>query len=287
MHGRTLLIGELIANSGSGLQGDIITTTALGGVPLTATTQISTGHTPLKRTFQPVDPLFVSQQVSASLDSPGVDSVKIGVLPSQEIIDVVVQGLNSISKDIPVVMCPITVSDLGETLSAPECIKDMTDKLFKHLTVLVLSVREAELLSGEDITNLESMCAIAHTLLKHGPQAILITGGILTGDNHYDVLVTSKNKEQVLSHRKSQNQIEAKYNFCGSWALATAIATRLGQGYTLTQALNHSRQYVSNAILNAESNGNAYQSLNLIHAITPFAANEANSAYSIVSEKNP
>ncbi|MEN8236392.1 MAG: bifunctional hydroxymethylpyrimidine kinase/phosphomethylpyrimidine kinase [Pseudomonadota bacterium] len=287
MHGRTLLIGELITNSGSGLQGDIITTTALGGSPLMAITQMSTGHTPLKRALQPVDPQFVSQQISASLDSPGVDSIKIGILPSQEIIDVVIHCLSTTFQDIPIVMCPITVSDLGEALIDAPCIKKITDKLFKHLIVLVLSVREAELLSGEDITDLESMCEIAHKLLKYGSQAILITGGILTGDNHYDVFVTAKSKEKVLSHRKSQNQIEEKYNFCGSWVLATAIATRLGQGYNLTQALNHSRQYVNNAILNAETNGNDYQNLNLIHSITPFAANETNSAYSILSNKTP
>lgn len=287
MQGRTLLIGELIVNSGSGIQGDIITTTALGGIPLTAVTQISTVRTPLKKTFQPVNPLFVNQQILASLDSPGLDSIKIGVLPSIQIINEVIQCLNSIPEETPVVMCPITISDLGESLIDAESKKELTEKFFKRLSLLVLSVREAELFSGDDITDLESMCNTAHKLLKFGPQAVLLTGGILQGDDHYDVLVNSTTKEQILSHKKSQNQIEERYNFSGSWVLATAIATRLGQGYSLTQSLNHARQYVNNAILNTETNVSHYQNLNLLHSIIPFATNETNTPYTVVSRKTP
>ncbi len=287
MQGRILLIGELITNSGAGLQGDIITVTALGGIPLTATTQISAGTTPLKQTFHTVDPNFISQQISASLESPGVDSIKIGVLPSLPIVEEVIKCLESIPKDTTVTMCPITISDLGTAFISPECNLMNQRDILQWVNVLVLSIQEAELLSGEEILDLNSMCEVGHSLLKYGPKAVLITGGVLAGENHYDVLVTSAAKEQVLSHRKSQNQIEEKYNFCGAWVLATAIATRLGQGYSLTQALNHARQYVNNAILRSEKNETQYQNLNLIHTIAPFAANEISSAYSIISDKNP
>lgn len=281
MNGRILIIGEHIANGGLGLHGDLITATALGGDPLSAVTAMSTTNIPLKRVSQAIDPEFVGEQVRACFQNPGVDSIKVGAMSSMETIDTISRILDEQTNKIPVVVNPVLVSDMGEAFLNEKAIDHFKRSLLMHASLFILNIRDAELFSGIEITNLESMEEAAKMLQTYGCGAVLVTGGLMEGDHLYDVLITD-HSEDVLSMKKQHRHRAEGYRFGGGWVLATAIATSLGQDYSLMDAINRSRQFVDKAIGSSFNSDDNYQSLHLTHAIQPFSHDKANQPFTVI-----
>ncbi|MGB0934484.1 MAG: bifunctional hydroxymethylpyrimidine kinase/phosphomethylpyrimidine kinase [Alphaproteobacteria bacterium] len=281
MSGRILLVGEHIANGGLGIHGDIATVTALGGNPLSALTIMSTTNAPIKRKAQSVPRDFITDQIAACYNSPGVDSIKIGAINSTETIDAIADAIETSSERVPVVISPIMVSEMGEAFLNSEAINHFKQRLIPHASLFLLNIRDAELFSGTEITDVDSMRRAAQTLHQLGCEAVLITGGLLQGEELFDILVTGEG-ENILSMKKHHIHRAESYRFGGGWVLATAIATSLGQGFSLMDSINRGRQFVDKAIGTSFNADQDYQSLNISHTIQPFAHSEQEQPFKVI-----
>jgi hydroxymethylpyrimidine/phosphomethylpyrimidine kinase len=281
MKGRILLVGEHIANGGVGLHGDIITTTALGGYAMSVPTFLSTTISPTHRQCMKIDPTFIKEQILACIDSPGVDAIKIGAINNSQVVYVIGEILKSNFKDLFIVTNPVLTTESGEYLLNVEAIKDYKEQILKHTHTLVINIRDAELLSGCDIIDVNSMCDAAKQIYEIGCRSVLITGGLLSGDNLHDVLVTSEG-EEVLTVKKNHIHRAENYRFGGGWALATAITTSLAQGFDLKNSINRARQFVDKAIGTSFNSDENYQNLNLAHTIHPFVHDDSSHAYTVI-----
>lgn len=281
MTGRVLLLGEHIASGGLGLHGDIITATALGGHALSVPTFLSTSIIPNRRQCQSIDADFIRQQIQCCLDRPGVDAIKIGAIHSVEVLDVISAAIKTCPPETFIVMNPVLTTEAGEYLLNIDAIEKYKKTLLRQCHVLVVNIRDAELLTGSEIFDVKSMCDVAKELHNLGCKSVLITGGLLSGDDLHDVLVTSAG-EEVLTVKKNNVHRAEIYRFGGGWALATAIATSLSQEFDLKNAINRARQFVDKAIGTSFNSDESYQCLNLAHTIHPFVHDDASLVYKIV-----
>lgn len=281
MKGRILTVGEHIANAGLGLHGDLITITALGGHAMSVPTFLSTSISPIHRRTFVIDPTFVQQQLESCFDSPGVDAVKVGAISNIEVARVVGDILDTRCGEISVVVNPVLTSEAGEYLLPIDQIEEYKKAILSRTDVLVINVRDAELLTGADITDVASMCDVAKQIYKIGCRSVLITGGLLSGDDLHDVLVTERG-EEILTVKKNNIHKAECYRFGGGWVLATAIATSLAQGFDLINSINRGRQFVDKAIGTSFNSDENYQSLNLAHTIHPFVHDDASHPYTVI-----
>lgn len=281
MSGNVLLVGELIANGGVGLQGDIIATTALGCKPLVAAALMSTIRNPLNRVFRVVDTEFIIQQIKDCREKPGADCIKIGALGNEEMVNEIATYISKNKVTEPIVYCPILVSDMGAPLLDVSGIQTLQKYLVPLIDVLVINIYDAEILTGVTISETESMKKAAEQLIDFGAKAVLITGGLLDGMELCDVYMDKK-KCEVLRLPKHEAHLENNFRFGGAWVLATAIATGLAKGMSLMEAINRGRQYIDTAIELSTQLGDRYQSLALTHTISKFKYDETVKAYEVV-----
>ncbi|MBP6986473.1 MAG: hydroxymethylpyrimidine/phosphomethylpyrimidine kinase [Alphaproteobacteria bacterium] len=281
MTGRVLLLGEFIASGGIGLQGDIITVTALGGHALSIPTCLSTSIIPGKRQSCTIDPNFIREQFKSCMENPGVNCIKIGAIPSLDVLNMVSESLKALNTSAPVVLNPILTSEAGEYLLGVDAIQNYKLALLNKTDLLVVNIRDAELLSGHEIFDVQSMCEAAKKLYAMGPKAVLITGGLLSGNEFHDVLMTDAG-EEVLSIKKNHVHNAQVYRFGGGWVLSTAIAVSLAQNFDLKNAINRARQFVDKAIGTSFNSDESYQCLNLAHTIHPFVHDNVSHVYKII-----
>lgn len=281
MKGRILLLGEHISNGGIGLHGDIITVTALGGYALSVPTFLSTSIVPNQRHCFSVNSTFIQSQIQTCMIHPGVDAIKIGAIDSAEVLRVIGESLQSCSEDVRVVVNPILTTEAGEYLLSVDCLETYKKEILSRADVVVVNIRDAELLTGNDIHDVNSMCDVAKQIYAFGCKAVLITGGLLSGDDLHDVLV-SKAGEEVLTIKKNNIHRAESYRFGGGWALATAIATSMAQNFDLKNSINRGRQFVDKAIGTSFNSDESYQSLNLAHTIHPFVHDDSSHVYKII-----
>ena len=281
MKGRILLVGELIATGGLGLHGDIITTTALGGQALTVPTFLSTSILPSHRKSYKLDADFVAKEVTTCLESPGVDAIKLGAVDDASVVEAIGTQLKERTQGIPLVVNPVLTTEEGSNFLTPEGLNLYQQQILVHTDVLVVNIRDAELLSGIDIIDVHTMCMAAQEIHSRGTAAVLVTGGLLKGDDLHDVLV-SADGEEVLTIKKHNIHRAECYRFGGGWALATGIATSLGQGFRLKDAINRARQFVDKAIGTSFNADERYQNLNLAHTIHPFVHDDSTQPYTVI-----
>ena len=267
--GRILAIGEIITNRGYGLNGDISAINSLKASPLMVATNISSYFGNQKMPIQNLPAGYIGQQLRAAFDPPGVDAIKIGFVNSSDSIHAICDYFDSHTNIAPIVLNPVLLSVTGEYLFNDEILDVLLSRLIKHSSLLVLSIAEAEIISGVDITDAKSLQEAASHIYSIGTKGVFITGGLLLGEEVYDALVYEGNSS-LLTMPKSRQQLNEGYRYSGSWAIATAIATGLGQNMELMDAINRARSFVDTAIATAFKSDQTYQNLNISHTVKEF-----------------
>ena len=113
---RILSIAGSDSSGGAGIQADIKTITMLGGYAMTAITALTAQNTRGVRAVEACDPDFVAAQMDACMEDIGVDAVKIGILGSADIAEVVADRLEDVP--CPIVFDPVGMSATGSSVWA-------------------------------------------------------------------------------------------------------------------------------------------------------------------------
>ncbi|MFA7584792.1 MAG: bifunctional hydroxymethylpyrimidine kinase/phosphomethylpyrimidine kinase [Novosphingobium sp.] len=226
---RILIIAGSDSGGGAGIQADIKTVTMLGGHAMTAITAITAQNTREVREVLALPPALVAAQARAVIEDIGVDAVKIGMLGSAALADVVHAILTDLP-GIPVVFDPVMVATSGGALSDADTVAAMA-RLLPLATLVTPNLPELAALGGE-----AAVLAQAPALLEkggHGDGAVLV-----------DRLVTRSGEVA----RWADPRIETTSTHGTGCTLASAIATGLGQGMTLVDAVSRARLFVRAAL---------------------------------------
>ena len=260
--GRVLIIAGSDSGGGAGIQADIKAVTALGGYAMTAITALTAQDTRTVHAIFDVPASFIAQQLRVVLEDIGADAVKTGMLHRADIIEAVVDALDTYAPDVPLVVDPVMVAKGGAALLQPAAADALRKRLIPRATVITPNLPEAEVLSGMTVAVESDMAPASEQLLQLGPQAVLLKGGHLPGEALVDLLRDADGLQRYQDRR-----IDTTSTHGTGCTLASAIATGLAFGLPLREAVAQARSYVRKAIETAPGFGHGHGPLNHAHTV--------------------
>ena len=237
---RILIIGGSDSGGGAGIEADIKTVTLLGGYAMTAITAITVQDTQKLWLLEPVSPRIVRLAIEVAVKDIGVDVIKIGMLGSSALIEEIAAVL---PLDVPVILDPVLVSTSG-TVLVPEAAMEALQKYLLPRSLLITpNLPEAAALTGIQVTTDAQAIQAAEALRAMGALAVLIKGGHAAESIVVDMLVTSQETTKF-----SHPRIVTRHTHGTGCAFASAIATGIGQGLDLPEAIIRASRFLQAAL---------------------------------------
>ena len=235
-------------SGGAGIQADLKTFSALGCYGMAAITALTAQNTQGVTGVHIPDASFIAQQIDTIFADVRVDAVKIGMLGSPEIVHAVADALAR-HKPAHIVLDPVLVATSGHSLGAPGVVEAMREKLFSLASVITPNLPEAACLAEVDVPADEAgLEHLARILAGQGARAVLVKGGHLSGANAQDVLFA-----QGQVSRFSAPRVNTKNTHGTGCTLSSAIAAHLAKGLALDQAVQASKDYLTQALRAADA----------------------------------
>jgi hydroxymethylpyrimidine/phosphomethylpyrimidine kinase len=246
--GRVLIIAGSDSGGGAGIQADLKTVTALGGYAATAITAVTVQDTLGVHGVHAIPIELIEAQARAVLSDIGADVIKTGMLGDVAVVSLVAQLIAEAS--LPAVIDPVMIAKGGAALLDASAIAVVRDQLIPLAALLTPNAPEAEALTGLSITCLDDQRRAGHALLEAGARAVLMKGGHMPGERVTDLLITADGETAFEGER-----IATRHTHGTGCTLASACATGLAQGLSLTAAVARAWDYVHEAILRAPGLG--------------------------------
>jgi hydroxymethylpyrimidine/phosphomethylpyrimidine kinase len=247
---RILAIAGSDSSGGAGIQADIKTITMLGGYAMTAVTAVTAQNTRGVIAIEALSPELVAAQIYACLSDIGADAVKIGMLGSPDIAHVVADRLEGLA--VPVVFDPVMVATSGALLADAATVEAF-GRLMELSVLTTPNLPELEALTGFECTGDAAIYAAALDLVDDYRCAVLAKGGHAEGERVTDKLVLP---DEARGYRDySDPRIATRHTHGTGCTLSSAIATLLGKGLPLEQAIGEARQFVRKALIAAPGFG--------------------------------
>ena len=246
-----LTIAGSDSGGGAGIQADLKTFAALGVYAATAITALTAQNTRGVRAIHLAPPEIVVAQLDAVLSDFEVAAIKIGMLGSAGIVEVVAGRLRSGrlegggSKARPfIVYDPVRIASSGDALAGAGFVEAVRSRLLPLVDCLTPNLAEAAALLDEPVASSEEeMADQAQALTKLGPRAVLVKGGHLVGESAVDILFTGSHVLRYASTRIATRNLHGT-----GCTLSSAIAANVVLGQNLIGAIGPSKIFTHEAI---------------------------------------
>ena len=226
---------------GAGIQADLKTMTVNGVYAMSAVTALTAQNTLGVTGILESTPEFLGQQLDAVFTDIFPDAVKIGMVSSAALIEVIAERLRHYGAR-HVVVDPVMVATSGSRLLRSDALTALEKQLLPLAEVVTPNVPEAELLSGMEIRTSEDMVCAAERIGRLCGAAVLLKGGHALNDaNDY---LWQNGSGRWYEGRRIDNP-----NTHGTGCtLSSAIAANLAKGYDLSEAVERAKRYISGAL---------------------------------------
>ena len=236
-----LTIAGSDSSGGAGIQADIKTMTCNGVYAMSAITALTAQNTLGVTGIMDVTPEFLAEQLDNIFTDIYPDAVKIGMVSSRGLIEMIAKKLNEYdAKNI--VVDPVMVSTSGSKLISDDAIATLKAKLFPLASVLTPNIPETEVLSGMKVSNEEEMIAAAKYISDTYHCAVLCKGGHKVNDAN-DLLYDNGSFKWF--EGKRINNPNTHGTGC---TLSSAIASNLAKGFNLETSVKRAKDYISGAL---------------------------------------
>ena len=244
---------------GAGIQADLKTMLALGVHGMSVVCAVTAQNSLGVQGYWELPTEAVRAQLDSVLGDIPVHAVKTGMLASAPIVETVAEVLAGIAA--PVVVDPVAVSKHGDSLLAPGTLEAVKQQLLPLATVVTPNLLEAELITGQSISDERAMLRAAEAISSRGPRWVLVKGGHLPG-SAVDLLVAD---DAVL--RLPAERITSVHTHGTGCTLASGIAAGLAQGLNVEGAVERAHAYVQQAIASAPGLGRGHGPLDHSHPL--------------------
>ena len=236
-----LTIAGSDSSGGAGIQADLKAMTMNGVFAMSAITALTAQNTTGVQGIFEVSPAFLGQQIDSVFTDIRPDAVKIGMVASSGLIEVIAERLQHYTAQ-NIVVDPVMVATSGARLISEDAIATLEARLLPLATVLTPNIPEAEVLSGLTITSPDDMIAAGKTISERYGCAVLCKGGHRLNDAN-DLLYRSGGYEWFNGKR-----IDNPNTHGTGCTLSSAIAANLAKGYDLDTAVRRAKDYLSGAL---------------------------------------
>ena len=236
-----LTIAGSDCSGGAGIQADLKTMTMNGVYAMSAITALTAQNTTGVRAIQESTPDFLKHQIDAIFEDIYPDAVKIGMVASSALIRIIADRLKHYNAK-NVVVDPVMVATSGSSLMKNDAVKTLVEELLPISTLVTPNIPEAQALSGMIIESKEDMIAVAKQIGENFHCAVLLKGGHSINDAN-DLLYA--NGELTWFEGKRIDNPNTHGTGC---TLSSAIASNLAKGFTLIEAVQRAKNYISDTL---------------------------------------
>ena len=244
-YNRVLTIAGSDSGGGAGIQADIKAISAMGCFATSAITAITAQNTLGITAVHPIPIEMIEGQIDAVLSDIGTDTIKIGMLHSAEVVNVVADKIEQY-KIKNVVLDPVMVSTSGHRLIEEQAVEVLKLRLVPLARVITPNIPEAEILAGVKITSEAQFAEVARMLSNGGKNSVLLKAGHLSEDILTDYLY---NAEDDTFTTLPSARVDTKNTHGTGCTLSSALAAALARGFSLTEAAKMAKHYIEQAII--------------------------------------
>ncbi len=195
--------------------------------------------------LEPVSPELVAAQL-AGLASAEIAAYRIGALADVATIEAIAAHLRDAR--VPVVYDPVLAASAGGSFADDGVVRAIVARLLPHVTVVTPNLREASVLAGVAVDDLDGMTRAGTRLVATGARAVLVKGGHLAG-RAIDVLVEADATKHFDGERLAGTM---RGTGC---LLAASLAVGLAAGRPLDEAVDGAKAFVRAKFANAVERG--------------------------------
>jgi hydroxymethylpyrimidine/phosphomethylpyrimidine kinase len=244
-----LTIAGSDSGGGAGIQADLKTFAAFGVYGTSAITAVTAQNTLGVTAIETLSPAIVRAQIDAVLTDIGADAVKLGMLSSTAIVDVVADALQAHGVR-QLVIDPVMVAKSGDRLLDADAVDALSRRLLPMALVITPNAPEAEALTGHPVRTEVDALDAARRLAALGPRYVVIKGGHLQTDDVADLLLVDDTPVVVRGPRHP-----GRHTHGTGCTFASAMAAALALGHDVETAFRDARRYVDGAIRHAPAIG--------------------------------
>ena len=262
-YNRVLTIAGSDSGGGAGIQADIKAISAMGCYAASAITAITVQNTLGVEAVHAVPLEILAGQIDAVLSDIGADAIKIGMLHSAEVVNLVADKIEQYGIR-NVVLDPVMVSTSGHRLIEESAIAVIKSRLIPLVRVITPNIPEAEILADCTISSEADFPSVAKILASRSNDtqeisptdvsysknerqvSVLLKAGHLTGDDLVDYFF---NAEDGTITQLSSKRVYTRNTHGTGCTLSSAFAAALARGEDLTAAATSAKKYIEGAII--------------------------------------
>jgi len=238
-------------SGGAGIQADLKTFSALGAYGCAVLTSLTAQSTRGVTGIHPVPAAFVREQVETLVDDVRLDAVKIGMLGTAEVVEVVADLVRDVLR-CPVVLDPVMVSTAGSRLLDRDAVEAMRS-LAQLADAVTPNLAEAAVLLGRDeldptgAVTVESMHEQTRALRGLGVPRVLLKGGHGGGPESVDLWA-----EGDAVHELHAPRIDTANTHGTGCTLSSAVAALVPQRGTWLESVTAAKAYLTGTVEHAD-----------------------------------
>lgn len=245
-----LTIAGSDCSGGAGIQADLKTFSSLGTFGASVIVSVVAENTQRVISVHNMDITAVENQIDAVFSDLEISAVKLGMLPTVEIIKAVAKKLEEY-KPKYIVCDPVMVATSGDSLSSESTCEALKKYIFPLADIITPNIPETQELSGIEVKDINDFDNAAEIIMKTGVKSLLIKGGHFKNeeiDDCIDILY-QKNCDSI----SFCNERVSTQNTHGTGCtLSSAICAYLAKGETIETAVEKAKNYITTAISYAD-----------------------------------
>ncbi len=263
---RVMTIAGSDSGGGAGIQADMRTFAMLGLHGCVAVTAVTVQNSVGVKGFHEIPRDVISGQISAVTSDIGIQAAKTGMLASSEIITTIAEtwraeGLGA----VPLVVDPVCASMHGDPLLHHSALDALRTELFPLATLVTPNLDEVRLLVGVEVVDEASQRDAARALHALGPRWALVKGGHLRSSSASPDLLFDGTE----FHEFAAPRIDTGNDHGAGDTLAAATACALAHGYSVPQAVEFGKAWVTECIRAAYPLGHGHGPVNALFRLQP------------------
>lgn len=228
-------------SGGAGIQADLKTFAANGVYGASVLTSVVAENTSRVLSIHNIPTHQVAAQIDAVFEDIKIDAVKLGMLPTAEIVQLVGEKLMTYKPEF-VVCDPVLVATSGDRLSADETVNAYKKYIFPVADILTPNIPEAQAFTNTEIKSVDDMRQAAKMFCEMGAKRVVVKGGHLT-DKATDIMYDGTDFSVF------EGELVDSPNTHGTGCtLSSAITAFLAKGEDFNEAVAKAKNYVYEAI---------------------------------------
>ncbi|MDH6198041.1 hydroxymethylpyrimidine/phosphomethylpyrimidine kinase [Mycobacterium frederiksbergense] len=259
---RVMTIAGSDSGGGAGIQADLRTFAMLGLHGCVALTAVTVQNSVGVKGFHEVPVDVIADQISAVTSDIGIQAAKTGMLASSEIITTIAKTWRAegLAAHVPLVVDPVCASMHGDPLLHHSALDALRTELFPLATLVTPNLDEVGLLVGVEVVDQTSQREAARALHALGPGWVLVKGGHMRASAASpDVLFDGTDFYEFAAPR-----IDTGHDHGAGDTLAAATTCALAHGYSVPEAVEFAKSWVTECIRAAYPLGHGHGPVNAL-----------------------